>query len=138
VSSPGKGEDFASPEFAALVEALPDVPIVIEHLGGGNSETFALSRFPNVFLKVPGLGELAPRSADRNAAFPFERSRLGVLDEALAAFGPGRLMWGSDFPVVCSREGYANALRLCIEAFAGCSATDRELIFGGVADRVFK
>jgi len=60
-----------------------------------------------------------------------------VLDEALAAFGPQRLMWGSDFPIVCSREGYAGALRFCMDAFGHRSEGDRELIFGGVADRVF-
>ena len=137
VSSPGSGEDFASPEFAALVEALPDLPIVIEHLAGGNRAAFALARFPNVYLKVPGLGEMTSRSADRNAAFPFDRSGGAIFAEALAAFGAQRLMWGSDFPVVCSREGYANALRFCLETFASCDPSERELIFGGVAGRVF-
>jgi L-fuconolactonase len=149
VSSPGTSADFASDEFADLVAALPGLTIVIEHLGAGNAPdttdeqrarrrtVFALARFPNVVIKVPGLGEIAPRASDRNAPFPFERAGLDVLDEALAAFGPQRLMWGSDFPIVCSREGYAGALRFCMDAFGHRSEGDRELIFGGVADRVF-
>ncbi len=149
VSSPGTSADFSSDDFAHLVAELPDLTIVIEHLGSGNvpdttgeqrarrRDVFALARFPNVFLKVPGLGEIAPRAADRNAAFPFERTGLAVLEEARAAFGAQRLMWGSDFPVVCSREGYAGALRFCLDAFAHCPEAERELIFGGVAARVF-
>jgi L-fuconolactonase len=149
VSSPGTSADFASAAFGDLVEALPDVTIVLEHLAGGNSpavsgegvaarrSAFLLARFPNVFLKVPGIGEVAPRSADRSAAFPFTLPDPDPFTEALLAFGAHRLMWGSDFPVVSSREGYANALRFCRDHFAGCTEAERYLIFGGVADRVF-
>ena len=149
VSSPGTSADFASEAFADLVAEFPGLTIVLEHLGAGNAPdttdeqrarrraAFTLARFPNVVLKVPGLGEIAPRASDRNASFPFERSEPSVLDGALAAFGPERLMWGSDFPIVCSREGYAGALRFCMDAFAHLSEGDRDLIFGGVADRVF-
>lgn len=43
-------------------------------------------------------------------------------------------MWGSDFPVVASREGYANALLGSEQAFA---AADRDRIFGATARLVF-
>lgn len=149
VSSPGTSADFASEAFAGLVSAFPDLTIVLEHLAAASApdandeqrearrRAFELSRFPNVYAKVPGLGELVARVADRNAAFPFAERCPAVLREALAAFGAGRLMWGSDFPVVASREGYANALALCRDALADCSEYERALIFGGVADVVF-
>ncbi len=149
VSSPGTSADFASAPFAELVSKVPDVRIVVEHLGGGNTpgpsendldvraSVFSLARFPNVFMKVPGVGEIARRAADRTAPFPFELPKRDPFLEALANFGSDRLMWGSDFPVVSSREGYGNALRFCLERFAACSTDDRALIFGGVADRVF-
>jgi predicted TIM-barrel fold metal-dependent hydrolase len=53
------------------------------------------------------------------------------------AFGPERMMWGSDSPPVSGREGYENALRLTLEEFASRSERDRALIFGGVARAVF-
>ena len=59
------------------------------------------------------------------------------LEEAYAAFGPRRMLWGSDFPPVSGREGYRNALRLPLEQFAARSAEDRELIFGGTALALF-
>ena len=149
VSSPGSSADFASAAFNDLVAALPDVTIVLEHLAGGNvpatsddgiaarSAAFSLARFSNVLLKVPGVGEVAPRCADRSAPFPFSLPDPDPFAQALLAFGPQRLMWGSDFPVVSSREGYGNALRFCRDRFAGCTDAERALIFGGVADRVF-
>ena len=60
-----------------------------------------------------------------------------MLKRTLDRFGSRRLMWGSDFPPVASREGYANALRLCREAFAAESAEVQNDIFGETAARVF-
>ena len=56
---------------------------------------------------------------------------------AYERFGPGRMMWGSDYPPVSAREGYRNALRLALDRFASASEEDRELIFGKVALSVF-
>lgn len=53
-------------------------------------------------MKVPGLGEFCPPPPYRQ---PVPLARMAV-----DAFGPQRLMWGSDFPPVSSRQGYANAL----------------------------
>lgn len=138
VSVPGSSEDFASAGFAELVAAFPAVTFVLEHLGGKSTAAFGLARFLNVCLKVPGLGELAPRASDRNAAYPFALSDPDPIEGALGAFGAQRLMWGSDFPLVCSREGYGNALRFCQARFASLPDAEQNLIFGGVADRVFR
>jgi L-fuconolactonase len=46
-------------------------------------------------------------------------------------------MWGSDFPPVAGREGYANALQLCQHQFADRPAAHQAAIFGGVASTVF-
>jgi L-fuconolactonase len=149
VSCNGGVEEFASARFAALVEALPRLPIVIEHLGSLNHphgeeppyemrrRIFSLARFPNVYIKCHGLGEFCQRTTPVQQPFPFERPIPPLLEMAYEAFGPERMMWGSDFPPVSGREGYANALRLTREQFASQSERDRERIFGGVAREVF-
>lgn len=148
VSSLGNAEKFSSPEFHALLESLPDLRVVLEHLGGSGRpaatdaearlRVFETARYPNVYLKVPGLGELAPRPA----ALPLPGTALAadvaILDEALERFGPERLMWGSDFPVVSSREGFANALAWTREAIGRRSPEALGPVFGGTARRVFK
>ena len=147
VSCIGSDKEFASPEFAALVAALPGLRIVIEHLGSEGPvgagpadrtrSAFELARFPNTYMKIPGLGEFSPRAMPPTSPFPFEQTVPPLLTAAVAAFGPNRLMWGSDYPPVSFREGYRNALRFPMQELESLSAPDRELIFGGVALRVF-
>jgi L-fuconolactonase len=148
VSCLGTSQEFLSPDFARLVQELPELRLVLEHLGSAlEHETvppdvfravFSLARFPNVYIKVPGLGEFCTRKMPVSESFAFERPIPPLLDWALAAFGPARMMWGSDFPPVSAREGYANALRLTLDQFAHASQTERGLIFGDVARTVFQ
>ena len=56
---------------------------------------------------------------------------------AYDAFGPQRMMWGSDFPLVNSREGYPFALKLAMDQFKDKSEEDRAWIFGKTALKVF-
>ena len=148
VSCGGSSTAFAAPEFAAILERVSGVPIVIEHLGSINRPdddtqhelrraVFGLSRFPNAHIKIHGLGEFQRRAMPATDPFPFVTPVAPALEWAYDAFGPNRMMWGSDFPPVSSREGYANALRLPMEQLAGKSQADRDAIFGGTALRVF-
>lgn len=149
VSCSGSAAEFASFEFAALVQSLPSLLIVLEHLGtsterdrGGvpddtRRKVLALSRFPNAYMKIHGLGEFANRAMPVAEPFPFEQPIAPRLREAYDAFGADRLMWGSNFPPVSGLEGYRNSLRLPIEQFADVPEADRALIFGGTAARVY-
>ena len=153
VTCPGNSAAFLAPEFIALLEEVPRLRVVLEHLGGTSQPDAdpkareirtrvvqELARFPNVYLKVPGLGEVAPR---RPVVQPGASGALqldGVaelLEAARRSFGAERMMWGSDFPLVASREGYRNALEWTRELLSGASRSDQELIFGGTALRVF-
>ena len=140
---------LASPDFDALVRALPDLSIVVEHLGGCTAwdapevsalheRVFALAQYSNVHMKIHGLGEFCVRNMPVTSPFPFDRAGLPLLQRAYDAFGPDRLMWGSDFPPVSSREGYANALRFTWQELAGKPEDDLALVFGGTARRVFR
>ena len=148
VSCVGNSATFAAPEFENVIREFPRLNIVLEHLGApskpdaddaeraARQTVFALAKYPNVYLKVPGLGEIAARKSSLvEGESPFMLSEL--LAEALQSFGAERLMWGSDFPVVASREGYGNAFRWSYQAFSEQTAAERALIFGGAARKVF-
>lgn len=150
VSCVGTGPTFASREFANLVAEFPTMPIVLEHLGGTSTpdpdeaartarvSSFELARNLNVHIKLPGLGELVPRAVlGRFDGAPTSSAVPAVLLEALSAFGPGRILWGSDFPVVSSREGYGNALRWTREAVDAAAPNATANIFGKTAQRLF-
>jgi L-fuconolactonase len=150
VSCGGDGAGFASAEFAETIQALPALRIVIEHLGSVSRRdpeatqqarrraVFGLARFPNTCIKVTGLGEFCERAMPVPGGFPFVQPIPSLLEDAYAAFGPSRMMWGSDFPPVAGREGYRLALHLSRDQFAAKSDADREQIFGQTALAVFK
>ncbi|WP_322060636.1 amidohydrolase family protein [Paraburkholderia sp. J63] len=151
VSCVGSAETFAAPAFAALLAAVPDLPVVLEHLGGTSApvetdaawalrrEVFRLARFPNVMVKLPGMGELMPRAATAlRDGEPFGGRVHPLVGEALEAFGANRIMWGSDFPVVSAREGYGNALKLARASLAGQPAAVLDAIFCRNAQRLFR
>ena len=153
VSCVGNPAGFCDPAFAALVSELPSLTIALEHLGGTSAPDAdessraariavfeTLAPFPNICLKLPGLGELSPRRSGwgTDDALPFDVAMPATLVEALRRFGPGRLMWGSDFPPVSAREGYGLALAACLGATAGLDDAGRKQIFGGTARRLFR
>jgi L-fuconolactonase len=150
VSCGGTAAAFASDDFAGVFESFPGLPIVVEHLGSVNHpdgeddpyevrrKVFGLSRFPNAYVKIHGLGEFATRAMPVAEPFPFVRPIPPLLQLAYEAFGPSRMMWGSDFPPVSGREGYGNALRFPMGQLVDKSEEDRALIFGGVAKQVFR
>ena len=57
---------------------------------------------------------------------------------AYDAFGPRRMMWGSDYPPVSGREGYRNALQGVMGHPAFKSDEDKEWVMGKTAMNVFK
>jgi L-fuconolactonase len=144
VSCLGGIDSFASDDFASLLAELPHLPVIIEHLGGvkhqNNPEppyararrVFSLERFANTAIKVHGLGEFAVRNMPATQ-FPFAKPMPPFLQMAYEAFGPTRMMWGSDYPPVSSREGYHNALHLPLEHFRDKPTAEVEQIFGGTA-----
>jgi L-fuconolactonase len=148
VSCGGKADLFASDQFARLFEAITEVPIVVEHLGSVSDPVeaqleqleriLALSRFPNAYIKIHGLGEFCRRAMPVTEPFPFEQPIPPLLEQVYQAFGPSRMMWGSDYPPVSIREGYRDALRWPMEQLASKSQHDRDQIFGGTALSVFK
>jgi L-fuconolactonase len=100
-------------------------------------QTLELAQYPNIYMKVPGFGELCPRPMPFRQPFPFEHIPP-LIEMALEAFGANRLMWGSDFPPVANREGYRNALRFPREHIQFKSNEDREWVFGNTAATLWK
>ena len=135
--------------FFDLVRAVPDVRIVIEHLGGANKpdsteaqralrrRAMKLAQFPNVTMKIHGLGEFAERAMPPGSSFPFKEPIPPLLEDVYQAFGPQRMMWGSDYPNTSHREGYTTSLVLCRDRFSDKPKAEIDLIFGGVAQRMF-
>lgn len=104
-------------DVAGLAAAVPELPIVLDHLGKPEVGTAdaprspraawlrdldALAAHPRVSCKLSGLPAEAGGRWDAAQVIPF-------LDAALDAFGPDRLMWGSDWPVSAVQPAPAGA-----------------------------
>ena len=120
-----------------FVDAMPgDQQFVLDHIGKpkpGREDEWrelvrAMARRENVACKFSGVvTEIGTDPAAIRLAF----------DTVLEAFGPRRLMWGSDWPVVTAHESY-KAWRETVDGLvAPLSESEREAILGGNAMRVY-
>ncbi|PCI18964.1 MAG: hypothetical protein COB68_06425 [SAR202 cluster bacterium] len=145
-------EHTADPSFQSLVEELPGCTIVLEHLAGAYrpqspasvtapyddyKKALTLARFSNTYIKFGGLGEFCVRPIPLAAQFDFTEVPP-LMEMAYEAFGPKRMMWGSDYPPVGGREGYRNSLQGVMEHPVFKSQDDKDWAFGKTAMEVFK
>lgn len=129
-------------EALRFVDALPEsLPIVLDHIAKPRiaegalepwRERFAdLARRPNVTCKVSGLVTEADHAAWT------EGDLRPYLDVALEAFGPSRLMFGSDWPVSTLAATYGRWLETVERWATPLSEEERAALFGGTAARVY-
>lgn len=125
------------PMLLRFVNANPDLPVIIDHAAkpqpGVRSDwqagMRALASNPAICCKLSGLlTELSPaESADPLAAL------RPVVDGLLEWFGPSRLIWGSDWPVLTLAAGYDDWLELTEALLSGLSRNERAAIMGSNA-----
>ncbi|MBM01318.1 MAG: hypothetical protein CL762_01165 [Chloroflexi bacterium] len=150
----GTLDQFSSLGFKKLVENARSTNFIIEHLAGVGeystsensdvncegllkySSVLDLSRFENLFIKIPGLGELNNRPYPLSNDMPFDFDSNNLIKMTLDSFGSNHMMWGSDFPPVSNREGYRSALE-GVKKLKIFTEQDRENIFNLVPMELF-
>ncbi len=124
-----------------LAARYPDLRIVIDHaakppiaqraLEPWRNEIRALGGLENVWCKLSGLlTEAAPGDA-ADQLRPY-------VDHLIATFGPSRLMWGSDWPVLNLAATYPRWLAMAQDLCGDLSAGDQARVFGGVAREFYR
>ncbi len=130
------------PPATALVDRHPDQIFIVDHLAkpriaAGEIEPWAkhlreIARRPHVACKLSGL----VTEADVRAWTPAQLHPY--FDVALEAFGPDRLLFGSDWPVCLAGIDYAAWKTLVETWIAPLSADERAAILGGNARRLYR
>jgi L-fuconolactonase len=129
------------PRAVTLVAELPEQPFVLDHIAKPfirdgvvspwREDLRRLASFPNVTCKLSGMVTEARwkewRPADMH---PY-------LDAVLEAFGPSRLMIGSDWPVCLLAGDYDRTMSVVVDWTSRLSAAERDGILGGNATRVY-
>ncbi|NUQ96897.1 MAG: amidohydrolase family protein [Streptomyces sp.] len=129
------------PACTKTAAALPQLAFVLDHLGkppiGSGAlkpwatDLHALAALPNTTAKLSGLvTEAAPDSWTVDDLRPYA-------DTALEAFGPARLMYGSDWPVCTERATYGEVMSAAQELTAALDTAERADVFHGTAIRVY-
>ncbi len=90
----------------------------------------ALARYPRVFVKLSHLWSLSRQE------YPYRDTHEQVR-RLYDAFGPRRLMWGTDWPGVEEYCGYGRALALYRDEIKFFNDDDRRWILGGTALRLW-
>ncbi|MGW8767218.1 amidohydrolase family protein [Streptomyces sp. NPDC055815] len=130
------------PAALDTVRALPEQPFVLDHLSKppiarGEREPWAaqvraLAREPQVFCKLSGLVTEARRGSWTVADLrPYA-------EIALDAFGPERVMFGSDWPVCLLAATYEQVVATAEELTAALRPDERAQVFGGTAARAYR
>lgn len=122
---------------SARARQFPDLTLAIDHLGlvRGDAEPEALAALiavaerPNVVVKASALGYLSAQSWPYPDVGP-------VLRATYAAFGPERILYGSDWPVSLAHCSYTESLAAFTDALR-LSDSARDLVFGGNVRRLF-
>jgi L-fuconolactonase len=129
--------DFQLPEATQLVEQVPEVQFVLDHLGKPTirpdafgswaADLSRLAALPNVVVKLSGLlTEAEPGRRSSEALRPWLR-------HAIEAFGPTRCMFGSDWPVLDLGGGFARWVEIVSDALGDLDEGEATAIWSGTA-----
>lgn len=128
------------PVINTIATRHPDLRVVVDHgakpeiaaarLEPWQTEMAALARCRNVSVKMSGLVTEAKPDWTIADLAPFVRHLIG-------AFGPDRIAWGSDWPVLLISGDYDRWHETSEALLAPLSARDRAAIFGGNAANIY-
>lgn len=129
------------PATLRFVERFPDQPFVLDHIAKPHikegslqpwaDQIKALARFPNVVCKVSGMVTEADHAGWKPADF------TPYLEVVMEAFGPGRLMFGSDWPVCRLAASYEAVEGLVRDHVRGWDAMDQAAFWGGTCSAFY-
>jgi predicted TIM-barrel fold metal-dependent hydrolase len=126
------------PEVGQLIEKYPDLTVVIDHMADSPlgqpqelAKLLALQRYPKVFVKVSHTWSLSKEQ------YPYRDSQAQV-KRLYEGFGPRRLMWGTDWPLVEGYCGYAKALAMVRDQMGFLNEEDKSWMLSRTVERVWK
>ena len=122
-----------APHLLALAERHPGLRIVLDHglkpaIRDGAFDAWArdirmLADHTQAMCKLSGLVTEAGTDPSPERLRPY-------VQHLLECFGPGRLIWGSDWPVLLASQSYGAWMSTCESLLNGCSDAERAQIFG--------
>lgn len=120
-----------------FVAAFPNQKFIIDHLAkpdiknkkisDWNRDIEKVAKHENVYCKISGMVTEADWKNWKQEDF------VPYIDVIIEAFGPNRIIYGSDWPVCLVVTSYERVLGIVEEYFSSFSQSEQELVFGGNA-----
>jgi L-fuconolactonase len=139
---------YMLPAAVAAAAACPDVTFVLDHLGNPavNSPpdgaweraVRALAGLPNTVCKLSGIFGEPPPECGRPLGVARVAHVVPHYEIVLEAFGPDRLMFGTDWPVCTLVASYSEVVEAALTLTAALSRAERAAVFSGTARRVYR
>lgn len=129
------------PVMLTLCAQHPDLRVVIDHaakpaIRDGLFEPWA-TNIARVAGETAAMCKLSGLITEARADWQVEELRRYV-DHLLACFGPSRLLWGSDWPVVNLAGGYAAWRAASVALLQGLGTEARDAVLGGTARAFYR
>lgn len=133
------------PGALSAAQAVPALTFVLDHLGNpeddppdGGPWASMMGQFaalPNTVCKLSGVLSGAYRDGDDHKLSPLVRQYFELM---LEAFGPDRMMYGSDWPPCTLTSSYSQVRAAARELTEGLSPAEQESIMSGTARRIYR
>ncbi len=130
------------PAAIEFVRRLPDHRLVLDHMAKPSikarqpepwaSQIRELARSENLYCKISGMVTEADWSGWEKSDF------TPYLDVVFEAFGPKRLMFGSDWPVCLLAATYPEVVHIASDYVSQLSEEDRAAVMGGNAEKFYR
>jgi predicted TIM-barrel fold metal-dependent hydrolase len=126
------------PEVGALLEKLPDLTVVIDHMAdcpidqpAELEKLIALKRYSHLYVKISHAWSLSKQP------YPWQDAQQHI-HRLYDAFGPQRLMWATDWPIIeNSKATYPQALTLVRDDIPFLNAEDKSWILSKTIEKVW-
>jgi predicted TIM-barrel fold metal-dependent hydrolase len=125
------------PDVALLLEKTPDLTVVIDHMADCPidqptelEKLIALKRYPNVFVKISHTWSISKQP------YPWLDAQEHV-KRLYYAYGPQRLMWATDWPIVEGYSSYAKALTVVRDDMQFLNSDDLRWMLAKTVERVW-
>ena len=125
------------PEVGALLDNHPDLTVVIDHMAdcpvdqpAELEKLIVLKRYPNLFVKISHTWSISKQE------YPWLDAQEHV-KRLYHAYGPERLMWATDWPIVENHSTYAKALSVVRDDMKFLNAGDLRWMLSKTIERVW-
>jgi L-fuconolactonase len=126
------------PVLRTLAERFPEVPFLVHHMAGLKAaeaaprplfrDVLESAKLPNIYVKLSGFHHAS--GPDDRWEYPYPHCQW-LAQGLYEAFGPQRLCWGSDYPVVRAAMTYRQSLEAVRRHCGFIPPAEMEQVLGG-------